>query len=215
VTFAAMTPKPTSARTDEVLAAAVDRLRNALAAALAAADWPNDGGRASAIAELEAIFAFAEEVDELRGQELTPLRILHLALCNLDQGATPLMLRPRRVSGRRPDPIGRLMTKAIAAAGMTLLMDVGLGRVEAARQVAEELHRGGVTLGGKHPWRTVASWRDQVKAAHSAAASAVHRGVVDAIQAERWPPAPGEVDPHGAAHALLAFVRRLLAQGAF
>ena len=217
-----MTSRPTRARSNKVSAAtkaararkafavAVDGLRDTLAAAADDANWSNDGGRASAIAALEAIFAFTEEVDELRELKLAPLIVLHLALCNLDRGHVPLTLEPSQVGGRRPDIIGRLMTKCFAAAGMSLLMDVGLERENAARQIAEELRRARVKL-GKFTWRTVASWRDQLKKvpvpAHFVDAQAAFRGV----RAKRWPPDRSAWP--ASAHAIRAYVRELLTSG--
>jgi hypothetical protein len=68
---------------------------------------------------------------------------------------------------RRRDSSERERTKGAAAAAMSLIMDAGLGRKEAARRVAEELRRGGVKLGGRRQLDggTVASWRDQAKVA--------------------------------------------------
>jgi len=217
-----MLPKPLLGQPDEALTAAVERLRGGLADVLADADWSKDGGRASAIAALDAIFAFAEEVDELRGQELTPLRVLHLMLCGLDQGAKPRMFEPRGVRrGRRASGMDRVK-RGIAAAGMELLRDAGLGREDAARRVAEEFRQARITLKGnqrnEEKWKIVAHWRDQANATraadHAEVAKVVHRKAIDAIQAEQWPWPPDEGDVDRAALVLLSWLRRLLARDA-
>jgi hypothetical protein len=57
--------------------------------------------------------------------------------------------------------------KGIAAAAMSAMMDAGLSRKGAAQRVADELRRAGVDLGGRRHLDagTVASWRDQARAA--------------------------------------------------
>src|SRR6516165_10163764 len=63
------------------------------------------------------------------------------------------------------DSSERKRLKDVAAATMSLLMETGVSRIEAAKQVATQLRRGGVTFGdpqrNSEPWRTVAAWRDQ------------------------------------------------------
>jgi hypothetical protein len=201
-----MTPKPTRAQPDEALAAAVVRLREALAiAGHIYATSPNNR-RAAVIAALNAVYEFVdvglEVVDE--PELMTPLSALAAALADLERGITPPLLKPRRVHGHPRDPHGREMTKGAAAAAMSLLMDVGLGRVDAAKRVAKELQRLGVALEGDHHllnWRTVASWRDQVRAApardYDFGASTTYRIVMERMTAaEGWPPsAPDQLDP--------------------
>jgi hypothetical protein len=73
--------------------------------------------------------------------------------------------------GSRSDPSGRTVLKGAAAATMSLLMETKVPREQAARRVAAQLKRGGITFGdSRHsePWQTVAGWRAQaVKAIKS------------------------------------------------
>src|SRR5262249_12510636 len=117
--------------------------------------------RRAAIAALSTVREFVEGlegVDEMRKQQLVrPLIVLDAVL-----RGTP----PPPVGGRPPDPAGRERMRGAAAAVMSMLIDVGFGRKEAAKLVAKELGRGGVVLRGRRgDWSTVAAWRDQMNKA--------------------------------------------------
>jgi len=149
-------PDPDRADPDEALAAAIKLCEN-----LAIANQLSVGrsDRVRAAAALAFVITFILRVDQ-RGGLLTPLIKLRNALYDLEQGVMSPMFKVNRSGGRDPDPIGRKMVKGAAAASMSLLMDVGLNRQEAAKRVAGVLQHAGMALGNRS-WRTVASWRDQ------------------------------------------------------
>jgi hypothetical protein len=128
----------------------------------------HESDRLKALFALDFVITFIMGVCPRDGLP-TPLIKLRTALLDLEQGvAVPMLQAEQRNTS---DPIGRTLLKGAAAATMSLLMKNGCRREEAARQVAAELRRGGMTFGdrrNREPWRTVADWRDQaVKAAKS------------------------------------------------
>jgi len=149
--------------------AALQRLRSALVEAWKIFEVRSDSGRAAAIMALNGVVDFVENVDELREQHLAaPLAFLAAALGDLGRGSVPRMLEPRQLRGGRPvETYDRVMVKGAAAATISILMASGFGRVESAKGVAAVLRREGVMLGGRRElsWRSVASWRDQMKKA--------------------------------------------------
>ena len=119
------------------------------------------------MAALNAVVKFIHSTKELRGQLLeTPFASLGGALADLEKGAVHPVLEPRIVSGRPPDSTNRASLRGLAAAVMSILMQFGLSRPEAAKKVAEVLCRGGFKLDGRRQmtWRTVDQWRSQMAA---------------------------------------------------
>jgi hypothetical protein len=152
-------------------AAAAEQLRKNLnmAGRIYAAPESPDHRRMAVRAAVNAVLAFlevalADDHELLRAQMFTPLNAIAVALGELDRGLTSPLFEPARVLGHPPAPHGREMTKGGAAAAMSLLMEVGHSREEAATRVARQLVALGVKLEGNRQlnWRTVASWRDQV-----------------------------------------------------
>jgi hypothetical protein len=121
-----------------------------------------DAGRASAIMSLVAIGEFLTAVF---GTGLsTPLRQLQYALHDLDGGKVVPLLEPMKVAHRPAQPVGIKGFRAVAAAAMELMIQAGVGRKEAARQVARKLSQLGYDDG---PGRIITAdrvedWRDHV-----------------------------------------------------
>jgi hypothetical protein len=139
-----------------------------MCATLAKADrlWSSpDNEREAAYLAITAVLDFIDRLDTDANWMMSFIT-LRAALVDLMAGrAAPPMLRPRKTRGRRPDSSGRMMTKASAAAAMSVLMNAGLTREKAARRVETVLRRDGVKLEGGalgQPWRTVAGWRDEI-----------------------------------------------------
>jgi hypothetical protein len=208
-----------SADPDEALAAAVAKLRDALAFAnqfyVSRRDpdsGPNRGRRLAALLAVNAAFEFIESFNELRELHLTaPLADLAAALADLERGITSPMFKRSPKSGYR-DSFSREMTKGASAAVMSILMDKGgLGREEAAKRVADKLRREDVALGGRRQlnWGTVAAWRDQVReqlkakrtqdnAAVMTYTRAMHTFAVTQewfVAVEAWPSKPDMLEP--------------------
>lgn len=72
---------------------------------------------------------------------------------------------------RPPESIQHEAIKGYAAAGMTLLMEAGMTKKEAASRVVRSIKSWGNDLeevlftphGASEPWKTVANWRDRIK----------------------------------------------------
>jgi hypothetical protein len=189
--------------------APVDKLRHVLAAAggLYAASLSSPHHRRAAVMHaLNAVYAFLQQVgfdgvDELsRSSMLTPVGALALALADLERGVVSPLLEPRPVPGRPPDLHSRRMVKGAAAAAVTLMMEVGFERKDAAKRIARALRAFDVKLDGNRQldWHTVASWRVQVKAAPADdEAGFMYRLAMRRMtETPGWPQAPGEVTPH-------------------
>jgi hypothetical protein len=114
---------------------------------------------------ITAVMDFLDCLDVRSSDWAGPLIFAKAALVELCQGTTPPMVRARH-RGRPRDSSKVIVVKSCAAAAMSALMRSGLKREQAAKRVAATLHLEGVrkTNGSRHPWRTVAAWRDEVKA---------------------------------------------------
>ncbi len=121
-----------------------------------------DGGRASAIMSLVAIGHYLTAVV---GTGLTtPLRQLQYALHDLDRGKVGRLVERTKVSNRPPEAISVEGFRAFAAVAMDLMIQTGVGRKQAAREVARELCRLGYDDG---PGRLITAgrvedWRDRM-----------------------------------------------------
>jgi hypothetical protein len=119
------------------------------------------------MAALNAVVKFIDSTKELRGQLLeTPFASLGGALADLEKGAVHPVIEPRIVGGRPPDSTNRASLRGLAAAVMSILVQFGLSRREAAKKVAEVLCHGGFKLDGRRQmtWQTVDQWRSQMAA---------------------------------------------------
>ena len=94
------------------------------------------------------------------GATILPFVRLQEAIFDLEKGVTAPMLQAEKHSGA--DASGRVKVKATAAAIMSVLMEAGRSREEAATEVAMRLRREGAKVGRltTESWRTVAAWRD-------------------------------------------------------
>jgi len=115
------------------------------------------------------------------------------------------MLQAEKHSGA--DTSGRIIVKATAAAIVSMLMEAGCSREEAATQVAVRLHREGAKVGrlATESWRTVAAWRDQAtKAAKNQTAllGHVYKDCVDNM----LPLPQGEPEPEQRCRAALEWL---------
>ena len=126
-----------------------------------------DGGRAGAIAALNAVSAFLHSIDRFRDSILAqPIVAIATALLDLNNGAQQPLVTPTRFGNRPPDSYSRLGLQAYAAATMEFLMRPGFTRQQAASAVAEELCKSGIKARGNQSeitWRTVANWRAALK----------------------------------------------------
>jgi hypothetical protein len=135
-----------------------------------------DGGRATAIMQLDAVIDFFEAL--LGDGTLTlPLQVLLWTLKDLDAGSVGPMANPKQMSNRPPDISSRKATRQYAAVTMQLLMDIGSDKRPAgeavkrpaAEAVAKILRQAGITIKRSRGddkiigWKTVAKWRDQVQ----------------------------------------------------
>lgn len=153
---------------DPTLAAAVVRLCDMLARAGEVRARRPDMRRRAAIFAVNAVVKFVMRIDKQRAPGLmASLLDVWEALVDLERGVVPPLFKLQSRRSRRRNSSDREMMKGAAAAAMSLMMDAGLGREEAARRVANELRHSGVKLGGRRQLDggTVASWRDQAKAA--------------------------------------------------
>jgi hypothetical protein len=128
-----------------------------------------DGGRATAIMQLDAVIDFFEAL--LGDGTLTlPLQALLWTLKDLDAGIVGPMAKPKPISNRPPDISSRKATRQYAAVTMQLLMDIVPDKRPAAEAVAKILRQAGIALKRTRnddsiiDWKTVAKWRDQVQA---------------------------------------------------
>ena len=95
-----------------------------------------------------------------------PLSALMIAMHDVNQGATPSLLKPKPGRGRPPSTTGREHLKLQAAVAMQLLLDAGKKREEAARIVARGLDRWPLERGDKVTWTTVDNWRYEFLEGH-------------------------------------------------
>ena len=123
-----------------------------------------DGGRATAITQLDAVIDFIEAL-MLGGGELTlPLQMLLYAVNDLNFGIVGPILKPQRSAGRPPSSSSRRVIQQHAVKTMQILMEIGVDYKSAAKAVAETLHRAGTVFAQKDDdWEAVAKWREQVE----------------------------------------------------
>jgi hypothetical protein len=160
----------------EIYRAAIDLLKHLDALSHVAGDASD---RSKAQAALDFVTTFITRLSKRDGLQ-TPLLKLSSALYDVDRGVVVPMLQAEQRTNS--DPCGRTMLKGVAAATMSLLMKTGVPRIDAARQVANQLYRGGMTFGDRRtsePWRSVAAWRDQ-------AIKAIKSKSVDNVLAEAY-----------------------------
>jgi len=95
---------------------------------------------------------------------LLPFRRLMRGLVDAENGKPHFLLQPRKVKSRPPDNAEVMGLRAIAAVAMTLLMKAGLSKLQAARQVANALHKAGHKKPNGQPINaeTIIGWRDRV-----------------------------------------------------
>jgi hypothetical protein len=126
-----------------------------------------DMRRKAAILAVNAFSQFVMYIDKRRTPGLiASLLEVSTALLDLERDVAPPLFKLKPSRSRRPEPSERQTMKGAAEAAMSLMMEAGVGREEAARRVADEHRRDGVKLGGNRHLDsgTVASWRDQAKA---------------------------------------------------
>src|SRR5262245_2552282 len=127
----------------------------------------SDGGRHRAGASLNVVLHFLHHtLDRERVVlNLGPLYALNAALCDLDDGAVPLMLRPKKTAHRPPEQRCRAMVKNSAGAVCSALMRTGLRREEAAKRVLKVLLKNGFLAEGRQraTYRTILRWRDSAE----------------------------------------------------
>jgi hypothetical protein len=125
-----------------------------------------DGGRSSVHMTLRAFDEFLAAMFGTREPSVfIPLSQLQYALHDLDRGKVVSLLAPQKV-GRRPrDPAAKDALMALAAASMELLIDGGVPRKHAARQVADDLHGRGYRNGvsKRISAQNVEDWRDRMR----------------------------------------------------
>jgi hypothetical protein len=130
-----------------------------------------DDGRSGAVRQLVAITTMLgnamDRHDPVKLQLLTPLTELVFALLRLRGGVVAPMLRPAKFNNRPSDSVDRNIMKIEAAVTMTILMERGFRREDAAKAVAAVLRDCGVKFNEtkRDLWKRVAEWRDHVKSA--------------------------------------------------
>jgi hypothetical protein len=124
-----------------------------------------DGGRNRAAASLNVVIHFLQHGLKEHQLNLGPLYALVAALDDLDRGALPLMLRPRKVAHRPPEQSCRDQIKKFAAVTCTALMRTRLTREEAAKRVLKTLLDVGFFVGERKTptYRTILNWRNRVE----------------------------------------------------
>jgi hypothetical protein len=144
-------------------------LEQALVSANSLFQDEDDGGRAGAVAALNAIAKYLNSIDRFRQAILIqPIVAVASALIDLDDGSIHPMMKAEKTKGRRPSSTVRSAMRAHSAGTMHLLMNCGFKRQEAAIAIASYLIKLGVETGGHHhilTWRTVAGWRDKLNKA--------------------------------------------------
>jgi hypothetical protein len=119
-----------------------------------------ESDRSQAIAVLGSIASLIRAIAPGAARITVPLEQVRFALVELNFGNVLPILQPRKLKGgRRPDTIARTTLRALASGVMSVLMDLGFARMEAADKVASLLQKKGFK-GVKGV--TIAQWRDQV-----------------------------------------------------
>jgi hypothetical protein len=77
-----------------------------------------------------------------------PLNHLLYGLADLDRGKVPPLLKPKKVPHSPGNPLLNDLFRALPSAAMTYLMEQGVGREEAANEIAKRLNRLGYKLPG-------------------------------------------------------------------
>jgi hypothetical protein len=118
-----------------------------------------DGGRAAALDQLSATNRFISTVSGNDRLLQMPLFALNVAVYYLELGVVEPMLAPRANKSRRGRRPEQGVLKIRSAVAMSQLYEIGYGRKEAARRIANEL----TNLGWKTSANAVADWRDHFK----------------------------------------------------
>lgn len=103
------------------------------------------------------------------------LQDLLQGLADLDRGTVIPLLKPAKVRGRPPNPLGNDLFRALAAAAMTCLMEQqGMSLDLAARDIATRLRRLGYPA-GRISHRNIAKWREKMMTERAAENLGVQR----------------------------------------
>jgi hypothetical protein len=142
----------------------LDRLIGALTDARKVFDESVDGGRAGSRMALLGIYDFLLDIGVT--QNLTgPVFALATALQDLENGKqNPMMVKSDVAKTKPPETITDGQIKAVAAAGMDLLMQNKKDKDEAARIIFRAMDNWNHSLNSKSfTYKTIQSWRDRIR----------------------------------------------------
>jgi hypothetical protein len=174
VSSAAPGANPINARQAE-LTAALQGLAQKLQIASAYNPAQPDHGRSSARIALIGVQEFLSVLCHNAPTLPLALEDLLIGLVDLDRGTAIPLLRPAKVTGRRPKPLSEDLFRALVAAATTSLMkNREIDRELAARDIAGRLSKLGYRL-GRLPHVKIQKWREKMMAEPAAENLAVQR----------------------------------------
>jgi len=137
----------------------------------------NDGGRAAAMMQLDAVIDFIEAfMSDETGEPIPapvtlPLQRLLYALDDLRFGIRGPIITPERSGGQPRASSSRKVTQLQAVTTMQILIEMGLKNKSlgldlesAAKAVAETLRRTGIVFAQRaEDWKAIEKWREQIQ----------------------------------------------------
>lgn len=142
----------------------IERLQQRLGEAREAYDKGNNSGRVGALMAIMAVNDFLLEIGV--SQELSgPIFEVATALQDLENGKqNPMLVKSDAAKTKPPETITDGQVKAMAAAGMELLMRSGVGKEAAANQVFYAMIKWNHSPKAEpKDYKTIQAWRDRIK----------------------------------------------------
>jgi hypothetical protein len=177
-----------SASREAELASAMQFLNLALGAAGSYDPTQPDHGRASIRAALVGVIRLMGAL--FPDKAALPISLNHLlfALHDLDRGKVAPLLQPITPSGNPGLSLAEELFRAIPAAATTCLIEHGLKRAEAAKEVARQLTAMGYRSdsGGRFEGKQIEKWREKMMTERAAENRAVAQYQLPSKRLSRW-----------------------------
>lgn len=194
----------------------LNRLIEKLEAAYAVSKDPNAPAIKGPGHATASVMEFLEEIG-IEARLLSPILSLNMAIDDHLRGKpNPMLLEVHVPSNRPPESISSEYVKGIASAAMTLFMDAGETKEQAARLVVRTITRWGEEVealfsGGAaqtESWKRVCNWRERIKRQNRTTdyGGSVYYSTIEHLKQRQTPPREGAMALLSQPHP--AFVRK-------